>query len=137
MDLAAWAERRIFANMAPIDPKRKLIPVEHKDGSWGVRAEHSDSITEDIGDFQSESDAQDWIIYKSTAFQEAAKMTLTPKRPRDLNQWAKHMVDLESDPNEGKDAAAVDLGRWGGLKGGAVMRNEKRYDMLEASEASQ
>jgi hypothetical protein len=47
-----------------------------------------------------------------------------PKRPRDLNQWAKHMVDLatgsaiERDPNAGKDAAAVALGRRGGLKGG-------------------
>ena len=36
-----------------------------------------------------------------------------PKRPRDLNQWAKHMVDLatgstkEHDPDAGKDAAAT------------------------------
>jgi hypothetical protein len=47
-----------------------------------------------------------------------------PKRRRDLNQWAKRMVDLatgnaqERDPNEGKDAADVSLGRRGGLKGG-------------------
>jgi hypothetical protein len=47
-----------------------------------------------------------------------------PKRPRDINQWAKHMVDLatgaaqEPDPNQGKDAGAVSLGRRGGLKGG-------------------
>lgn len=51
-------------------------------------------------------------------------MTKHPKRPRDLNQWAKHMVDLatgnaaEPDPDAGKDAAAVSLGRRGGLKGG-------------------
>jgi hypothetical protein len=38
-----------------------------------------------------------------------------PKRPRDLNQWAKHMVDLASgaahdpDPNESKNPAAVEL----------------------------
>jgi hypothetical protein len=52
-----------------------------------------------------------------------------PKRPRDLNQWAKHMVDLatgqaqdrESTPEErGKDPAAVKRGRQGGLKGGAA-----------------
>jgi hypothetical protein len=49
-----------------------------------------------------------------------------PKRPRDLNQWAKRMVDLatgnaqEPDPNEGKDVAKVALGRSGGLKGGAA-----------------
>ena len=51
-----------------------------------------------------------------------------PKRPRDLNQWAKRMVDIatgdvediesapQDDPN--KDPAAVALGRRGGLKGG-------------------
>ena len=46
------------------------------------------------------------------------------KRPRDLNQWARHMVDLatgtttEPDPYAGKDRAAVELGRLGGAKGG-------------------
>ena len=58
-------------------------------------------------------------IYRNAAF-----MSKHPKRPHDLNQWAKHMVDLatgnaqEPDPNEGKDAAAVSLGRRDGLKGG-------------------
>lgn len=62
-----------------------------------------------------------------------------PKRPRDVNQWAKRMVDLatgsvqEPDPNEGKDAAAVDLGRRGGLKGGkaraAKMSPERRAEI--------
>jgi hypothetical protein len=47
-----------------------------------------------------------------------------PKRPRDTNQLAKHVVDLatgetdEPKPDEGKDPAAVALGRKGGLKGG-------------------
>ena len=50
-----------------------------------------------------------------------------PKRPRDLNQWAKRMVDIatgevedrEPTPEEqGKDPTAVALGRKGGLKGG-------------------
>ena len=54
-------------------------------------------------------------------------MTKSPKRPRDLNQWAKRMVDIatgevserEPTPEEqGKDPAAVALGRKGGLKGG-------------------
>jgi len=46
-----------------------------------------------------------------------------PKRPRDLNQWAKHMVDLatgaaqEAAPSH-KNEAAAELGRRGGLKGG-------------------
>ena len=47
-----------------------------------------------------------------------------PKRPRDMNQWAKRMVDLatgnasEDDPAAGKDPDAVKRGRLGGLKGG-------------------
>lgn len=60
-----------------------------------------------------------------------------PKRPRDLNQWAKRMVDVatgdasdrEPTPEEqGKDAKAVERGKAGGLKGGnarAVALNSK------------
>ena len=53
-----------------------------------------------------------------------------PKRPRDTNQLAKSIVDLstgqaeEVDPDQGKDPAAVALGRKGGLKGGKA-RAEK------------
>jgi hypothetical protein len=48
------------------------------------------------------------------------QVTKTPKRPRDLNQWAKRMVDIatgavsdrEPTPEEqGKDPAAVARGR--------------------------
>jgi hypothetical protein len=51
----------------------------------------------------------------------------TPKRPRDLNEWAKRMVDIatgegndrEPTPEEeGKDPAAVARGKLGGDKGG-------------------
>ena len=54
-------------------------------------------------------------------------MSKTPRRPRDLNQWAKRMVDIATGevsdrgptPEEqGKDPAAVSLGKRGGLKGG-------------------
>ena len=55
-------------------------------------------------------------------------MTKAPKRPRDLNQWAKHMVDIATgevediepvpQPDPDKDPAAVALGRKGGLRGG-------------------
>jgi hypothetical protein len=44
-------------------------------------------------------------------------MPKRPKRRRDLNQWAKHMVDLapgnatEGGPDPTKDAAAQSLGR--------------------------
>lgn len=52
-----------------------------------------------------------------------------PKRPRDLNQWAKRMVDIatgdasdrEPTPQEeGKNPAAVKRGQIGGQKGGAA-----------------
>jgi hypothetical protein len=68
-----------------------------------------------------------------------------PKRPRDLNQWAKRMVDIatgdvsdieplpQDDPN--KDPAAVALGRKGGLKGGharsASLTPERRTKIAE------
>jgi len=61
-----------------------------------------------------------------------------PKRPRDANQLAKSIVDLstgeaeEENPDEGKDPAAVALGRKGGLKGGkaraAKMTKEERSE---------
>jgi hypothetical protein len=67
---------------------------------------------------------------------------MTPKRPRDLNQWAKRMVDIatgetndrELTPEErGKDPAAVSLGRRGGLKGGKAradaMTPERRTEV--------
>ena len=64
-----------------------------------------------------------------------------PKRPRDTNQLAKSIVDLstgdadEVDPNEGKDPAAVALGRKGGLKGGkaraASLSPEKRSEIAK------
>jgi len=61
-----------------------------------------------------------------------------PKRPRDANQLAKSIVELstgeaeEPNPDEGKDPAAVALGRKGGLKGGkaraAKMTNKERSE---------
>lgn len=60
------------------------------------------------------------------------------KRPRDPNQLGKLIVDLatgeaeEPDPGDGKDPAAVELGRRGGLKGGkaraANMTSEQRSE---------
>ncbi len=47
-----------------------------------------------------------------------------PKRPRDVNELAARLVELATDPDatderdDGKDPAAVSLGRRGGLKGG-------------------
>jgi hypothetical protein len=58
------------------------------------------------------------------------------KRPRDVNELAKQLVDEATgevepfDPDAGKDPAAVALGRKGGLKGGkaraASMSSEQR-----------
>lgn len=60
------------------------------------------------------------------------------KRPRDVNELAHRLVDEATgeepkyDPDEGKDPAAVALGRKGGLKGGkaraAKMTSEERSE---------
>ena len=50
----------------------------------------------------------------------------TPRRPRDINQLAKLILDISTgevsdpDPNVGKNPAAIERGRAGGLKGGAA-----------------
>jgi hypothetical protein len=61
-----------------------------------------------------------------------------PKRPRDPNQLAKLIADIatgevtETKTDDGKDPAAVALGRKGGLKGGAA-----RAKKLTAKERSE
>lgn len=69
-----------------------------------------------------------------------------PKRPRDTNQLAKRIVDLstgqaeEEDPDEGKDPAAVALGRKGGLKGGKArakkLSAEQRKEIAKKAAAA-
>lgn len=70
-----------------------------------------------------------------------AKAPSKKKRPRDVNQLAKSVVDIatgdaedsESRPGlRAKDPAAVDLGRRGGLKGGRA-----RANALSSGERSQ
>lgn len=68
-------------------------------------------------------------------------MAKKPKRPRDPNQLAKFIADLatgeiqETDPDEGKDPAAVALGRKGGLKGGKArakkLTKEQRQEIAK------
>ena len=62
-----------------------------------------------------------------------------PRRTRDTNQLAKIIVDLETaeeseptQPDTGKDPAAVALGRKGGLKGGKA--RAKNLDAKRLSE---
>ena len=61
-----------------------------------------------------------------------------PKRPRDTNQLAKLIADIatgevtETKTDDGKDPAAVALGRKGGLKGGTA-----RAKKLTAEERSE
>jgi hypothetical protein len=72
-------------------------------------------------------------------------MAKTPKRPRDANQLAKLIVDMatgEAPPDttvDGKDPAAVALGRKGGLKGGkarAASMTAKRRREIATNAAS-
>lgn len=63
------------------------------------------------------------------------------KRSRDINKRAKEIVELatgektETNPNEGKNPAAVELGRLGGLKGGkaraAKLSPERRKEIAQ------
>lgn len=73
-------------------------------------------------------------------------MAKSPKRPRDPNQLARHIVDLvtgdtkDADPTAGRNAAAVELGRLGGLKGGKAradkMTPERRAEIARKAAAS-
>ena len=74
-------------------------------------------------------------------------MSKKPKRPKDANQLAKFIVDAatgevelpESRPDNTKNAAAVELGRLGGLKGGkaraAKLTAEQRKAIAEKAAA--
>lgn len=63
------------------------------------------------------------------------------KRPKDTNQRAKSIVDIatgeteEQNPDEGKNPAAVTLGKLGGLKGGKArakkLSAEKRKEIAQ------
>lgn len=62
------------------------------------------------------------------------------RKPRDLNKLAASIVDEATsdtpapEPDDGKDPAAVELGRRGGLKGGKA--RAKRLTAAERSEAA-
>ncbi len=67
-------------------------------------------------------------------------MAKKPKRPRDANQLAKFIIDvatgeaeLPEKKDDGKNPAAVELGRRGGLKGGnaraATLSPQKRKEI--------
>jgi len=73
-------------------------------------------------------------------------MITKPKRPRDTNQLAKSIVGLstgdteEDDPYYGKNPAAVELGRLGGLKGGKArakkLSAKKRSEIAKKAAAA-
>ncbi|GAA0568161.1 hypothetical protein GCM10009416_02760 [Craurococcus roseus] len=83
----------------------------------------------------------DWLV------QGPAMPNRSSKRPRDLNQLAKLLVDIatgeQEDPlltPDGKNAAAVALGRRGGLKGGAAraekLTQEQRREIARVAAAA-
>lgn len=73
-------------------------------------------------------------------------MAKHPKRPRDPNQLAKLIADIatgevqETEPDAGKDPAAVALGRRGGLKGGKAraekMSPERRSEIAKMASSA-
>jgi hypothetical protein len=72
-------------------------------------------------------------------------MDKKPKRPRDTNQLAKSIVDIatgekdDTQPDDGKNPAAVALGRLGGQKGGKAraksLTAEQRSDIAKKAAA--
>ena len=73
-------------------------------------------------------------------------MTKHLKRPRYFNQAAKLVVDIASGevedrepepPLDGKDAAAVSLGRRGGLKGGKARASKMTPERREGQQIGQ
>lgn len=75
-------------------------------------------------------------------------MAQKPKRPRDTNQLARFVVGLATDdpditetlpPDDGKNPAAVALGRLGGLKGGKARKDklspERRAEIAKKAAA--
>ncbi len=59
-----------------------------------------------------------------------------PKRPRDLNQWAKHMVDLATGEASEKEPTATEVrASKGGAKGGparaAALTPEQRSEIAK------
>lgn len=73
------------------------------------------------------------MLERSSQPPHTSSMATKPKRPRDANQLAKFITDLATGEiempktDDGKDPAAVALGRKGGLKGGKA-----RADALSA-----
>ncbi len=73
-------------------------------------------------------------------------MATKSKRPRDTNQLAKFIADLatgeieQPKTDDGKNAAAVALGRMGGLKGGKAraesMTAKRRAEIAKKAAAS-
>lgn len=64
-----------------------------------------------------------------------------PKRPRDANQLAKFITDIatgeavEKDPDDGKDPAAVALGRKGGKSRASSLSPERRAEIAKKAAA--
>jgi len=61
-----------------------------------------------------------------------------PKRPRDLNQWAKHMVDLATGEANDRESTATEVrASKGGVKGGparaAALTPEQRSEIARSA----
>ncbi len=81
-----------------------------------------------------------WARRASTALHSGSMRERSRKRPRDVNELGKLVVDIATgqaedlNPYAGKDPAAVALGRKGGLKGGKA--RAERLTPEERSEAA-
>ncbi len=61
----------------------------------------------------------------------------TPKRPTDINERAKLIIDIaigeqcETNPDEGKNSEAVKLGKLGGAARAKSLTSEKRKEIAQ------
>jgi hypothetical protein len=136
---------------APFTVRTEIDHVQRTRIRWTVWDPYA-GVFKSTKNFATEREAlydTDRFIDRRQNIWQRRHLTKTPSRPRDLNQWAKRMVDIatgEADdtpptPEEqGKDPAAVSLGRRGGLKGGkaraAAMTPERRAEIAKKAAAT-
>jgi hypothetical protein len=131
-----------MAEFAPFHIRTELDPDQCTRVRWTVWDPYG-GLFKSSKNFATERealyDAERFIDRRQNVWQRR-HLTKTPKRPRDLNQWAKRMVDLatgdaedrEPTPEErGVDPAASAMGKKGGPARAASMTPERRKEIAK------
>jgi hypothetical protein len=120
-----------MSEFAPFTVRTEIDPVQRTRIRWTVWDPYA-GVFKSTKNFATEREAlydADRFIDRRQNIWQRRHLTKTPSRPRDLNQWAKRMVDIATGEVEdrgptaeeqGKSAKAVARGKIGGAKGGAA-----------------